>query len=98
MRNNNLSKEILDKYYQNNNTETKNNGIYENIYITDIRLLPNHKLKFSIIKYNEQTYMIIDPQKFSRKMLQYINWGNFKFPIEIIKEKRKKINETNNME
>jgi hypothetical protein len=96
IRNDNMIKKIIEKYYQNNKNESNEDSI-ERIYFDDIKLKFNRKLDFSIIKYNGNTYIIMEPKRFNKNMLQWKNWETFNFPVEALKENqfRKKINESN---
>jgi hypothetical protein len=97
-RNDNMTKEIIEIYNENNKTELNDDeNLIEKIYTEEIKLRNNYRLLFSVIKYKGKKYIIIEPKKYNRNILQWINWERFNFPAEIIKENqfRKKINKGN---
>jgi hypothetical protein len=92
-----IIKELMEEYDSKDSDETAEEEDYENIYTDEIKLMTNHKLSCSIIKYKENKYIIIEPKKFINSVSEWKNWENFKFPIEILKENqnRRRINQDN---
>jgi hypothetical protein len=92
-----IIKELMEKYDSKNDDEIIEEENYENIYIDEIKLMTNYKLSYSIIKYKENKYIIIEPKKFIKSVSEWKNWENFKFPMEILNENqnKKRINKEN---
>jgi len=86
-----LVKEIIKRF------DVRNDEDYENVFIDEIKLMPNYKLSYSLIKCNGKKYVILEPKKLARNISEWENWENFNFPVEILKENQnlKKIKEEN---
>jgi hypothetical protein len=71
------------------------NKRHETLFTKDIILRLNHKLVISIVLYDGKKYIILEPKKYLKHTLKWANRPNFKFPVEIIDENRKRINDDN---
>jgi hypothetical protein len=92
----NILKGIIEKYNIQNNGEMIAGEEYETIYTDEIKLMIGKRILFSVVNYGGNKYVLLEPQRFMRNMLQWKNWGErFNFPKEIIKKNRKIINEIN---
>jgi hypothetical protein len=95
-----LLKELTEERYcesnmENKDIEIKNMKKYETSFTKDIILRLNHKLVISIVLYDGRKYIILEPQKYLKHTLKWVNWPNLKFPAEIIYENRKRIKDEN---
>jgi hypothetical protein len=80
---------------EDENIEIKDPKKYETIFTKNIILRLNHKLVISIVSYDGKKYIILEPQKYMKHTLEWVNWPNFKFPAEILDENRNRLNVEN---
>jgi len=89
-------KELIDKYESAaGNDNIGENKKYETIFTKDIILRLNHKLTISIVLYGGRKYIILEPKKYLKHVLRWVNWPNLKFPSEIIYDGKNRINDEN---
>ncbi|MDR2731343.1 MAG: hypothetical protein LBB81_10675 [Treponema sp.] len=82
IKNYNLLNNIIEKHILNEKIDY-NEELVERVYSDEIKLKFNHRLVYSMIKYNDDKYIIIEPKIYNKSMDKWINWQAYKFPIKL---------------